>query len=134
MNIGEAQNKFKALYQETLIEPIEKWLYFRWRSVKFLYQRLTRGWDDSVTWNLDGHLAELILPRLKRFKELNVHCWPGGDVETPEDWHVILDKMIFAFEWHCDEDRKYGDFDEVEYGRVKEGLMLFAKYYGALWD
>lgn len=55
-------------------------------------------------------------------------------VETFEEWHEMLDKMIFAFEWHADDDRKYGRFDEAEYEKVKEGLQLFATFYGALWD
>lgn len=124
------------------VHSIDRWFYLRARSIKLLYQRLTRGWDDSVTWNLDSHLAEVILPRLKRFKELNTHAYPGrfpgsdrpDAVETFEEWHQVLDKMIFAFEWHCDEERKYGKFDEAEYERVKEGLQLFAIFYGALWD
>lgn len=125
-----------------LPEKVGNWLYFRFRSVKFLYQRLARGWDDSATWSLDDHLAKLILPRLKRFKELNKHAYPGkfpgidrpDTVETFEEWHEVLDKMIFAFEWHADDDRKYGKFDETEYEKVKEGLQLFAMFYGALWD
>lgn len=130
------------LFFVTLPEKVEEWVYFRFRSVKFFYQRLTRGWDDSVTWSLDDHLAKLILPRLKRFKELNKHAYPGkfpgidrpDAVESFEEWQEVLNKMIFAFEWHADDDRKYGKFDEAEYEKVKEGLQLFATFYGALWD
>ncbi len=110
------------------------------RSVRFFFQRLSRGgWDDSATWSLDDHLAKLILPRLKRFKELNIHGWPGEGPDgtgpkTHEDWHAIVDEMIFAFEWHADDKRKYGHFDQAEYARVEEGMRLFAQYYGALWD
>lgn len=117
-------------------EAIEEWFHRRITSIRFFYQRLTRGWDDSACWSLDDHLAPIILPRLKRFKELNVHAWPGPEngVDTFEEWQEILDKMIFAFEWDCDEDRKYGRWDNEEYERVKEGHMLFGKFFQCLWD
>lgn len=136
-------DRFLARFSEEnveRIESVESWLYCRVRSIKFLYQRLTRGFDDSATWSLDDHLAKLILPRLKRFKELNTHAWPGGrgdpsDPATPEAWHGMLDQMIFAFEWHANDEKKYcSDYDEAEYQKVEEGLRLFAKYFGALWD
>lgn len=114
-------------------EKITDWFHDRFRSIKFFYQRLTRGFDDSATWSLDIHLAGLILPRLKRFKELNTHTYPNG--LTPELWVEILDKMIFAFEYTLDESRMFGSkFDEAEYERVKEGLSLFGQYFHALWD
>lgn len=61
----------------------------------FWWQRRTRGWDDSETWNLDRSLAELILPRLKRFVEL-----PSGhpcDL-TAEEWETALAAMVASFE------------------------------------
>src|SRR5688572_28721580 len=39
------------------------------RPIQFFWQRMTRGFDDSCTWSLDCHLAELILPRLKLFRK-----------------------------------------------------------------
>lgn len=51
------------------------------RSIKLFFQSLTRGWDDSATWDLDIHLAELICPRLKRFKELSY---------TYQPWELVI--------------------------------------------
>lgn len=129
-------------FKPSALQEIEKWLYFRFRSVKFLYQRLTRGWDDSVTWSLDTHLAKLIAPRLKWFKELNTHAWPGpvegmpntGRFNTFEEWHQALDKMIFAFECYASEDKDCWEWTDSERQRIEEGLALFAKHYGCLWD
>ncbi len=115
-----------------LPERVGNWFHYRVQSVKFLYQRLTRGFDDSATWSLDIHLAGLILPRLKRFKELNTHAYPNG--LTPELWAEILDKMIFAFEFTVSDDKMFGKFDESEYEKCKEGLRLFGEYFHALWD
>ena len=100
------------------------------RSVRFLYQRLTRGWDDTETWNLDARLSEHIIPRLKRFKEVN-QCYPPD--LTPETWDIVIDKMIFSFEWTASpcEDRIM--MDDKNSAKVREGLDLFAKYFQHLW-
>jgi hypothetical protein len=98
-------------------------------AVKFFFQRLFRGWDDSETWALDGSLAKLILPRLKRFKELNI-CFPQEFTEG--EWDVVLDKMVFAFEWSASE-KKYDWIDADEFKKVEEGLALFSKHYFSLW-
>lgn len=100
------------------------------RPCKHLWQRLTRGFDDTETWSLDSSLAMLILPRLKAFRD----CKRGTPCDTtPEQWNIIIDKMMYSFEYHCDEDRKYGRNTDEEYAKVEEGLKLFAEYYGHLW-
>lgn len=119
-----------------------QWISRRPQALRFFYQRLTRGFDDSATWSLDTHLAQLIAPRLKLFKKLNTHAWPGpvegmpetGLFSTFEEWQEALGKMIYAFECYASEDRDYWEFSEVERKKIQEGLFLFAKCYGALWD
>jgi len=100
------------------------------RSFRFLYQRLTRGWDDSETWGLDHELAKHILPRLKRFKEVT-NGYPNE--LTPESWDAILDEMIFAFQFYSTEKMYQWDSTPEEYSRVQKGLELFGKYYPDLW-
>ena len=116
--------------------------------------------DPKETWSLDVSLAKYILPRLKKFKELN-NGYPGMDeVDTPEKWDETLDKMIQAFEYVIDwdeywlDDPRY-DYTDIMFGdnkelyesivenkrmedirrlaAIKEGLQLFAKYYMSLW-
>ena len=105
------------------------WLYRFKRWWKFLYQKLTRGFSDEETWNLDARLAEHILPRLRRFKEVN-RCSPMS--MSFEEWNVALDQMIFAFEWLATDivDREEG----VEvWNKVQAGTELFGKHYASLW-
>lgn len=99
------------------------------RQRRFFWQRLTRGWDDSETWSLDGPLAKLIAPRLRRFTELR-----GGHPSsmTEEEWATILDKMVTSFEWYASEDR-YGPNEFENIKKHQEGIDLFAKYYAGLW-
>lgn len=99
------------------------------RSVRFFFQRVSRGWDDSQTWNLDTRIAEHVLPRLKLFKKLN----NGHPVTlTGTEWDQILEQMIFAFEWAATDcvDRSE---DTETFARVQAGMELFAKYYFDLW-
>lgn len=101
------------------------------RDVKFLWQRITRGFDDSETWSLDYSLAKIILPRLKRFRELDP-CFIPTDM-THDEWNAILDKIIYAFEYAASDTRWEIGFGNEESARVDEGLKLFAKYYFAMW-
>ena len=116
--------------------------------------------NPKETWSLDVNLAKYIIPRLKKFKELN-NGYPGiGEMDTPEKWDEALDKMIQAFEYVIDldeywiDDPRY-DYTDVMFGDDKElyesivenkrmedirrlvaindGLQLFAKYYMNLW-
>jgi hypothetical protein len=123
------------------------------RPIKFFFQRLTRGYDDSCTWSLDHHLAKLILPRLRMFREQPHGCPTNmSDVafhptvaegeEDPEmsAWNEKLDKMIYSFDYIAS-GRQWG-YDEAwtvekeaaEDKKVAEGLELFGKYYRGLWN
>lgn len=94
---------------------------------KFLWQRNTRGWDDSEVWNLDFTLAKIIAPRLRRFKETK-DGWNPSDM-TVEEWETALDKMIAAFEYFGDDSRWLTENES----KHQEGLDLFAKYFSRLW-
>lgn len=115
------------------IKKAYRWLrYDSWRlkkrSARFLYQRLTRGWDDSDTFSLDHSLAKVIVPRLKRFRQVTIGS--PGDL-TMEEWQAMLDKMIAAFEFAASEERWSAGPEEFE--KHNEGLELFAQWYWALW-
>lgn len=116
--------------------------------------------NPKETWSLDITLAKYIIPRLKKFKELE-NGYPGrGEMDTPEKWDKALDKMIQAFEYVIDldeywiDDPRY-DYTDIMFGKnkefyekikenkrsedirrlaaINEGLQLFAKYYMSLW-
>jgi len=101
------------------------------RDFRHWWQRRTRGWDDSDTWGLDGTIAEFVLPRLRRFKELN-NGFPGHDL-TWESWNAALDDMIYAMDI-CDQEKTSSqDDDTVDWERVQRGLELFGKHFRDLW-
>jgi len=108
---------------------------FNKRWWKYWWQRRTRGWDDSVTWNLDKDIAKFVLPRLRRFKEIK--CGYHGDSE--EEWDETLDKMIYGLQRLSDEfdlllmDESHEEALENN-KKMAEGLSLFGEYLPGLWD
>lgn len=86
------------------------------------------------TWSLDITIAEFIIPRLKLFKKVT-DCYPNG-LESMEEWHSILDKMIKAFTLISEQFDVKNCFDykyKEENKTINEGLDLFRKYYRSLW-
>lgn len=100
------------------------------------YQKLTRGFSDRDLWDLNVHLAKLILLRLKAFRKYNLHGNPVG--LDFDEWLKILDKMIIALELEVsDFEILSDDYDEKideRYEQYKEGWYLFTKYFRDLWD
>ena len=99
----------------------------RWEDFK--QQRLEQGFDESETWALDVTIAKFIYPRLKYF-------YNDGDINsfpcdlTKEEWCNIVKQMVDAFELLADDGVLTKEQDEI----ANNGLKLFAKYYGHLWD
>lgn len=100
------------------------------QTVRFWWQRRTRGWDDSELWNLDHSLAKLIAPRLRRFTKAT-----GGHPcdSTEEQWQADLEAMTAAFEWVAS-DGVWDIQTAEEHVRVQRGLDLFAKNFRSLWN
>jgi hypothetical protein len=112
------------------------------RDIRFLYQRLTRGWDDSDTWSLDYPIAKFILPRLVRFKDLTM----GHPCSmTEEEWNAIIDEMIWGFKWIIEDNSSHafdvkGSFNQelfdkhyAQEDRANAAMETFGKYYRNLW-
>jgi hypothetical protein len=132
-----------------MIRP-KQWL----RELRWAWQRVTRGWDDTVTWSIDMHLNEMLPQWLRILRDYGLGA-PGCMID-PEDWddekckykpgaleraearwHDILTRMIDGFEagyrldrfeWQNDDERK-----QLE-AQLDEALKLFAEYYRCLWD
>ena len=96
------------------------------REEKFQKQRLERGFDESETWSLHETISKFIVPRLKVFKELAVAHPPEL---SPQEWDIILSKMIRCFEIGTDADF----MNETDSEEFREGLNLFNEYFFALW-
>lgn len=104
------------------------------RYAKNVKQLKEWGFCDTETWSLYSPIAQFILPRLKRFKEVSC-CYPAG--LSVEKWDVILGEMIFALDWSLTSDEKSskmsGDDVDAAWKRYEAGMKLFAEWFRDLW-
>lgn len=99
------------------------------REGKFMNQRKTRGFDDTELWSLDCTICSFITPRLKAFIEKYSDSCPSILLDNPDEWTLILHKMLYAFEHYSVNYQSDEDAD-----KINEGLDLFRKYFNYLWD
>lgn len=112
-----------------------------WRDLQFWWHHFWYGYDDSDLWDLDTHLADLILVRLRRFRHMKRWGVPGffcdPNDETPGDldkaeaaWNTELDKMIAAFALMAESNINTPEEEKI----IEDGLESFKTYFRALWD
>lgn len=94
------------------------------RKIRFFWQRITRGFDDSETWSLDVTLARWLLPRFKRFRTL---AGSTPMLMSELEWKEILDKIQFSLESAQNED--FYDMNP----KVQEGFALMGRYLMYFW-
>jgi hypothetical protein len=95
---------------------------------KYKKQRDERGFDDTETWHLDKTLALFLLPRLKRFIQLN-NGFPSG--ETEESFNEKLNFILKSFQEYYN-----GENEEVSLELEKErvsNLKKAAAILGEIW-
>lgn len=99
--------------------------YYRWRypdcwlknarmffrSFKYAYQRITRGWANCDTWDLDSYYSKIFNGTLNYLAD-NHWGYPGNDqFPNDESWTKYLKEMAQKF-YQCDESNEY--YDEPE--------------------
>jgi hypothetical protein len=115
-------------------------------GIKYTFQKLLRPYhaSDIDLWNLDGHMAKVLCPKLIAYKKMKRHGYPRAFIEYfkneweskdeydnairedkikgggPEAWEKVLDEIIFAFEWHL--------YCKDTLGTDKHGIKFFEKY------
>jgi len=101
------------------------------RAKRFTKQYEKQGWCDMETWNLDFRFAEWIVPRLRRFIELN-NGFPGHSGMTEKKWDATLKEMLEGFEFMASDDY-YGCSDKKKHAKADKALELFGKWARHLW-
>jgi len=105
----------------------------RYKKHKLKLQKY--GFSDSETWSLYNPIAEFTIPRLVRFRKINIG-YPGN-FKSIDEWNVLLDDMIFAFVWALENE----DWPEVlnkteekkHWVRYRKGMRYFTQYFMHLW-
>lgn len=107
------------------------------RTIKWGWQRATRGYSDYDTWDLDVYYARLMIESLSQFRA-ETKGYPGY-MDSIEEWYEILDKIIFLLkqanedepleeknelaEWYGEylrKDNHSADPDEETWNKIKQ--------------
>lgn len=99
--------------------------------IKFAFQRMFRGYDDTAKWALNDYIADIAIPMLKHLVKNGV----GNPVSTTDkQWKADLRKMIKGFEAYkkiqYSANPNFSKLDKIQ----TEGLRLFAENFSSLWD
>jgi hypothetical protein len=97
---------------------------------KHLWIPIPTVWGSTSHIVTKHHLAEIILPRLQRFKEV---CIGHPHNMRAEEWNRILTEMIWGFQWHVNNKFSFNSQEDPNYIRANEAIELFGFYYGHLW-
>lgn len=93
-------------------------------------QRFENGFDDTETWHIDRTMALFIIPRLKRFIEVN-NGIPTG--ETVESYNEKLNFIISAFENYYSTNKYYESTDIEERKQLTDDVRKAVDYLSHLW-
>lgn len=96
------------------------------REIPFREQRITRGFDDSETWSLRNTIADFILPRLKRHREII-----ENKILNTGRLYENIDLSIRAFEIVKKENT--GEVTKKEWREYDKGMKAFHQVFMRLW-
>jgi hypothetical protein len=100
------------------------------KKEQYRQQRFERGFDDTETWHMDRTMALFVIPRLKRFIEVN-NGIPIG--ETVESYNEKLNFIISAFENYYDSDKYYNSVDIEERQKLTDDVKKAVENLSKLW-
>lgn len=105
------------------------------RCIKWAWQRVTKGYCDADTWDLDKYYPRLIKATLLAFKENNDGCpWDKSIAEWDNLLQTVLDKLDYVISDPEEEnpyppsDHHYYDFFDAEEAKRREvyrGILNF---------
>ena len=101
----------------------------RWDVYK--KQRCERGFDNSELWSLDTTIAQFVLPRLKKFRE--IRCGQPTFM-TDDEWDNAIASMIDAFDLIIkDNTDAVFKLSYEDNKKIRNGLSAFCGYFCHLW-
>ena len=93
-------------------------------------QRFENGFDDTEPWHMDRTIALFIIPRLKKFIQVN-NGIPNG--ETIETYNEKLNFIISAFENYYATNKYYESVDDNERKQLTDDVKIALEYLTKLW-
>lgn len=99
--------------------------------VRWAAQRVVRGWDDTVLWSIDNHLAETLGAQLQRFGAGTYAFCEGYPLI---EWREDLIKHGKALSRYARDQYSFLDDEKQMVADAKEALHWVADNLEALWD
>lgn len=92
--------------------PCNWWSNIRYffRTIKWGWQRATKGYSDYDTWDLDIYYSRMMIASLSQFRA-EVQGYPGY-MDSIEDWYAILDRILFLLK-QANEDEPLEEKNEL---------------------
>jgi len=133
------------------------------REIKWFFQRIFRGYDDTVAWSFYWYFIHTIRNPfkffVKNYKKHGIGC-PGEFFDSNaknndecKEWVNLLEKIEKAFDMLYDKEEFNESYEKTVYGKdgmkiekfntkkaeeydrqIQEGLDLFAKHLAGFWD
>jgi len=99
---------------------------------KYKRQREEKGFDDTETWHLDKTVALFLLPRLKRYIQVN-NGFPGG--MTEESFNEKLNYIVKSFEeYYLDENTEVSlELEKERLSNAKKAVAILGEIWFDLW-
>ena len=99
---------------------------------RYKKQRDERGFDDTETWHLDKSLTLFLIPRLKRFIELN-NGFPSG--QTEKSFNEKLNFILKSFEeYYYNENNEVSlELEKERLSNAKKAAALLGEIWFDLW-
>lgn len=82
-------NGYMPWYPRNWLDNIKHFFH----TIKWGWQRATKGYSDYDTWDLDVYYSNMIIASLSQFRAETMG-YPGY-MENINEWYAILDKIIF---------------------------------------
>ena len=93
-------NKLNVFQYSLYKKPLHEWIFWFFRRLKYSWQRITKGFCDEDTWDLDKYYTQFFIETLTYFKN-NLHSAPGDFSneldENFQKWEDYLSEMITHF-------------------------------------
>jgi len=115
--------------------------------IKWAFQRMFRGWDDTVVFSLDNYLAKMIpvwIRGIKKYKDGIPMSMFDKDIEmgkeTEEDmikacekYDKILDDIAEGFEAWTKYDGWFFEENHDDEAKFHKAMNLFMLHFGTFW-
>ena len=99
---------------------------------KYKKQRDENGFDDTETWHLDKTVALFLIPRIKRYIQVN-NGFPAG--MTEELYNEKLNYIVKAFEeYYLDENVEVSlELEKERLSNAKKAVAILGEIWFDLW-